>query len=97
MQLTSRKWARVSIYLLASLYLFTGIMLLRHYHRDGIDHDNCSICYYLNNNYQDLPSQLCICEFILLQIFYLSESVAYTPKIVYLHDPARAPPKLHIV
>ena len=95
MQITSLKWAKVITLLLVGIYLFTGIVLVLHHHKDGIYHEFCSICYsYLNYHSQDLPSQPSTSEFVLLQTICLLESMVYSPKIVFLNDSTRAPPQL---
>jgi hypothetical protein len=95
MRMTSLKWAQVIISLLVSIYLFTGIVPMMHFHKDGIDHDDCSICnYYLNYHSQDLPSQSSVIEIILFHTFSLSEPVVNYTKIVFHNDPPRAPPQL---
>jgi hypothetical protein len=98
MHLKSLKLAKVIISFLVSVYLFTGFVPLMHYHKDGVDQNNCPICYYyLNYQCQDLPGQLSFHEFRLFQIFCALESVTYTPKIVFLYDASRAPPQLQLV
>jgi len=95
MHKTSLKWAKVIISLLVSIYLFTSFVPMMHHHKDGLDHDGCTICYYyLSYHSQDLPSQSSASEFIFCQKLYLPESVVYGKKIVFRNDPTRAPPQL---
>jgi len=93
--MTLRKWTNVIIVLLASAYLFAGVASLMHFHKDGVDHNNCSICYYYQNyHFQELPVQASVIELLLFQTFTFSKSFVRYTKIVFLDDPSRAPPQL---
>ena len=98
MHMTLPKRAKVIVVLLASAYLFTGFASLMHFHADCIDHNNCTLCnYHQNCQYQDLPGQSFVIEFLLLQTFSVSEPVGIHTKVVFHYDSSRAPPQLQIV
>ena len=98
MHMKLHKWAKAVISLVVSFYLFTAFVPMMHYHEDGLNKNNCFICYYnLNYQLQDLPSQWSVHEVISIQIYYVDESATYSPKVVFLFDPSRAPPRFSFV
>lgn len=98
MHLKLQKWAKAVVPLVVSFYLFTAFVPMMHYHEDGFNKNNCFICYYnLNYQLQDLPSQWSVHEIISVQIYCVDESVTYSPKIVFLFVPSRAPPRFSLI
>ena len=96
--MTSGKWAKVIVVLLASAYLFVGVASLMHFHGNSVDHNNCPLCnYYQNCQHQDLPGQAFVIQLLILQTFSLSEPVVRHTKVVFHNEASRAPPQLQIV
>jgi hypothetical protein len=96
--MTLRKGTNVIIVLIASAYLFVGVASLTHFHKDGLDHNNCTLCYYCQTYHsQELPVQPSVVEVLLFQTFTFSKSFVCYTKIVFLDDPSRAPPLLQFV
>jgi hypothetical protein len=98
MQMSLRKWTKVIIVLLAGAYLFVGVASLMHFHRDSFHHNHCPLCtYHQNCQYQELPCQPFVIEFLLFQTFSLSEPAVSHTKAVFHNETSRAPPPLPVV
>ena len=96
MQMISTKRTKLFILLLVSIYFFTGIMPVMHFHKDGDANDSCPICvYYQNYHSQDLPVQPAVAELILIQTYSVPSPVPGHPITVSSNDLIRAPPVLH--
>lgn len=98
MHLNQKQRATVFIALVVGSYLFTAFVPMMHYHKDGVEKNRCTVCYYyLNHHFQDLPSQFSVQKSTSFQIFGVFYCTGNAPKIVFLHDFSRAPPQLQTV
>ena len=98
MHLKPQQRVNVVVPILVGFYLVTAFVPMMHIHKDGIDSNRCTVCYYYqNHHFQDLPGQFSVQQSSSFQIVNVFESFGYAPKIVFLFDSSRAPPRLHLV